>query len=388
MFTIDSYPRPQLRRAGATSLDGVWAFALDPEARWQAPAAVAWDGEILVPFAPETLCSGVDETGFFRTCWYRRVIEPEPLDEGERLILRFGAVDELATVWINGELAGTHAGGYTPFAFDITRAAGRGGPIEIVVRAEDDPHDLAKPRGKQDWKREPHAIWYPRTTGIWQTVWLERLPAVSIDELHWLPNVERWQIGIEVRTSDHPEPLRLEVALWVETPAETRQLLCDTYAVVGHEVRRTIQLPDPGIDDARRELLWSPDSPTLIQARLRLLADDGTAIDEVRSYVGLRSVAVQGDQFLLNGRPFHLRLVLDQGYWPEIGADRAGSSGPPARRRAGAGDGLQRRPQAPEDRGPSLPLLGGPPRSRGLGGAAQRLSLQPGGGRPSDPDLD
>ena len=324
MFTADAYPRPQLRRDGATSLDGAWQFAFDSEARWHTPTEVIWDRQILVPFAPETPCSGIEETGFFRACWYRRVLEPQVLADDERLMLRFGAVDELATVWINGELAGTHAGGYTPFAVDITRAARTGAPVEIVVRAEDDPHDLAKPRGKQDWKREPHSIWYPRTTGIWQSVWLERLPAVSIDALHWHPNIEQWQVGLEAHTSEHVGELSLEVTLWVETKTETRQLVRDTYVVLGREVRRTIQLPDPGIDDARRELLWSPDSPTLIQARLRLLVDDGTggplrAVDEVESYVGLRSASVQGDQFLLNGRPLRLRLVLDQGYWPESG---------------------------------------------------------------------
>lgn len=319
MFANDDYPRPQLRRNGAISLDGEWDFALDPAARWRAPAEVAWERVILVPFAPETPRGGVGETGFFRACWYRRVIEPVALAEGERLMLRFGAVDDLATVWVNGQLAGTHTGGYTPFSVDISGAARSGQSLEIIVRAEDDPHDLAKPRGKQDWRREPHAIWYPRTTGIWQTVWLERLPPVAIDTLQWSPNVEQWQIGLEVRTNEQTPDLRLEVELEVETNQRPAILARDTYSVYDREVRRAIQLPDPGIDDARRALLWSPDSPTLISARLRLLDPAGAVLDEVQSYVGLRSVAVQGNRFMLNGRPLMLRLVLDQGYWPDSG---------------------------------------------------------------------
>jgi beta-galactosidase/beta-glucuronidase len=319
VFTADEYPRPQLRRGGATSLDGAWDFALDPAARLQSPAEVTWDRQIEVPFAPETPRSGIGETGFLRACWYRRVVDPPALADGERLLLRFGAVDELATVWVNGELAGTHAGGYTPFAIDISRAARSSEPVAIVVRAEDDPHDLAKPRGKQDWQREPHSIWYPRTTGIWQTVWLERLPAVAIDELVWTPSVERWQIGLEARLSEPAPDLVLDVELSVNTSEAPRVLARDSYAVLNGEVRRAIQLPDPGIDDARNELLWSPDSPILIQAQLRLRDAAGAVIDDVESYVGLRSVGIDGDRFTLNGRPLTLRLVLDQGYWPESG---------------------------------------------------------------------
>jgi beta-galactosidase/beta-glucuronidase len=102
-----------------------------------------------------------------------------------------GAGDYAAMGWVNGRCVGSHRGGYTPFAFDISFVAGAP-EIEIVVRAEDDPQDLAKPRGKQDWQLHPHSIWYPRTSGIWQTVWLERLPSTSIDVDRWTPNLERW----------------------------------------------------------------------------------------------------------------------------------------------------------------------------------------------------
>jgi beta-galactosidase/beta-glucuronidase len=119
------------------------------------------------------------------------------ISQGQRLILHFGAVDYSASVWVNDHLVAQHEGGYTPFSADITDVVTEGGPQTIVVRAEDDPHDLAKPRGKQDWKLEPHGIWYPRTTGIWQTVWFEVVNSVHIESLRWQSNLERWEIALE-----------------------------------------------------------------------------------------------------------------------------------------------------------------------------------------------
>ena len=321
---VDDYPRPQLRRAEWVCLDGTWDFALDPDARCFAPHQVNWTGTITVPFAPETPASGVGEEGYFLACWYRRWIEVPAPRADECLLLRFGAVDYAATVWVDGALVGKHEGGYTPFALDVTDAFAAPGPHEVVVQAEDDPHDLAKPRGKQDWQREPHSIWYPRTTGIWQTVWLERVPATRLGTLRWTSNLEAWTIGLEVMI-DGPgarrEDLRLSVRLHVPATAEQdeRLLADDTYQVVAGEVHRRIALSDPGIDDFRNELLWSPRSPTLIRADLRLTDGTGTTLDEVRSYTALRSVGVQGDRFILNGRSLRLRMVLDQGYWPKTG---------------------------------------------------------------------
>jgi beta-galactosidase/beta-glucuronidase len=312
----DPHPRPQLERTGWVSLNGDWDFAIDPDGTWQTPDKVSWnDQKILVPFAPETAASGVENTGFFKACWYRRQIRPAALTNGERLWIHFGAVDYAAAVWVNGKLAVRHEGGHTPFKADITDLL-VAGPQTVVVRAEDDPHDLAKPRGKQDWQLEPHSIWYHRTTGIWQTVWLEATPQTSISHVRWTPNVQHWDIGIDVRVAGwRTEGLRIAIKLWVGGNV----LADDNYALVAGEVHRRIVLSDPGIDDYRNELLWSPASPTLIQARLQLLDAGGEVIDTVRSYTALRSIAVQGDRFVLNGRPYQLRLVLDQGYWVDCG---------------------------------------------------------------------
>jgi beta-galactosidase/beta-glucuronidase len=309
------YPRPQLVRSEWQSLNGPWQFAIDRGGVWKTPDQVQWQSTIQVPFAPEAPASGIGDTSFFRASWYRRTLPPPSVDGGSRLMLRFGAVDYEAMVWVNGRCVGSHRGGYTPFAFDISFVAGAP-EIEIVVRAEDDPQDLAKPRGKQDWQLHPHSIWYPRTSGIWQTVWLERLPSTSIDVVRWTPNLERWEIALEaVLGGAHRDGLRLRVRL----TARGDLVADDTYTVINGEVHRRIALSDPGVDDYRNELLWCPDSPTLIDAHLQLWADRGDLVDEVSSYTALRTVATQRDRVVLNNRPYPLRLVLDQGYWPDGG---------------------------------------------------------------------
>ena len=155
-MTEQGYPRPQLRRADWICLDGIWDFALDPDTRWRIPAHVSWDAKILVPFAPETTASGIGESGFSRACWYRRTFEAPPLTDGDRLFLRFGAIDYSATVWVNGLPVARHEGGYTPCSVDVTRFLLPQREQEVVVRAQDEPTDLTKPRGKQDWKPETH----------------------------------------------------------------------------------------------------------------------------------------------------------------------------------------------------------------------------------------
>jgi beta-galactosidase/beta-glucuronidase len=280
------------------------------------PEEVDWNAVIMVPFAPETAASGIGDTGFYRACWYRRTFDVPDLAAGERLILHFGAVDYATTVWIDGNVAARHEGGFTPFQADITRLVTSETTQTIVVRAEDDPHDLAKPRGKQDWMLEPHSIWYPRTTGIWQTVWLETLPATAISNIRWTSNLERWEIGFQALIDgERRDGLRLRVTLSVGS----HLLADDTYAVIAGEVNRQIALSDPGIDDYRNELLWSPRQPTLIKATLELWGGRGELLDSASSYTAIRSIGLQGDRFVLNGRPYTLRLVLDQGYWTESG---------------------------------------------------------------------
>jgi beta-galactosidase/beta-glucuronidase len=312
-----AYPRPQLERAAWTSLNGPWRFRWDDARALHHPSQIAdWPLTIELPFAPESRASGLGDTGFHPCCWYQREIDCRPGED--RVMLRFGAADYAATVWVNGRFAVTHEGGHTPFGADVTDLLDASGRQVVTVRVEDDPSDLAKPRGKQDWQREPHSIWYPRTTGIWQTVWLERVAPVHIDRVRWTPQVDTYAIGFEARlggrarTPDEDAELRIELTL----RHGERVLASDRYRVVDGEVDRLIVLSDPGIDDFRNELLWSPERPTLLDATIRLLHGD-RVIDEIASYTALRSVHILRDRFMLNGRPYMLRLVLDQGYWPD-----------------------------------------------------------------------
>jgi beta-galactosidase/beta-glucuronidase len=310
------YPRPQLRREHWISLNGTWEFAVDESASCTDPASVRWAATINVPFSPETSASGFQADGYLRCIWYRRNFRPPDLGAGERLLLHFGAVDYSADVWVNGIKVCSHQGGYTPFKADITSALRDSESQEIVVRAQDDPFDLAKPRGKQDWKPKPHSIWYVRTTGIWQTVWMEVVPASFIDTLKWTCNLKRWEIGLDAQIrGPQRDDLRLHVSLYIGDQV----LAADSYSVVASEVHRQIAFSDPGIDDSRNELLWNPSSPTIIDAKVGLCDGEGNVIDSVHSYTALRTIGIEGDRFVLNGRPLRLRLVLDQGYWPETG---------------------------------------------------------------------
>ncbi len=310
------YPRPQMERSEWTSLDGEWDFSIDANAEVRLPKLVDWNARINVPFSPETSASGVGNTGFFCAVWYRRSFERPSLVGGERLLLHFGAVDYAATVWVNGVQVCSHEGGYTPFSADVTDVLLPEEMQELVVRAEDDPADLAKPRGKQDWKLEPHSIWYPRTTGIWQTVWMEVVPPAYIASIQWASNLERWEIGFEAYVQGH---LAAGSCMLVRMRAGDQVLANDSYSLVGGEVHRRIALSDPGIDDYRNTLLWSPTTPTTIDVEIELRDEQGMVLDQVKSYTALRSIAIQGDRFILNGRPLTLRLVLDQGYWPDTG---------------------------------------------------------------------
>jgi beta-galactosidase/beta-glucuronidase len=312
------YPRPQLRRANWVDLCGQWQFAYDDDGRgldedWFDRADV-FDRAIIVPFPPESTASGIGETGFHPVVWYRRTFSAAAAED-QRVLLHFGAVDYRAQVWVNGQLVATHEGGNTPFSADITSAMRRSNDGEhvLVVRAEDDPHDLTQPRGKQDWQLEPHRIWYHRTTGIWQPVWLEQVADVHITELRWSFDLTRSALDMSVRLNRKPaDSFRLRIRLSLHD-----QLLADdTYFVEGDRLIRAIAI-DSGQAMMRPEVtLWSPECPNLIDAELTLL-DGDTVVDRVESYTGLRSCGAANGRFLLNGRPYYTRMVLEQGYWPE-----------------------------------------------------------------------
>ena len=315
------HPRPQLRRPNWIDLCGTWEFAFDDEDRgltnrWFEQTD-AFDREITVPFPPESLLSGVHDPSFHPIVWYRRILEVGDELRGGRLVLHFGAVDYKASVWVNGQLACQHEGGHTPFSAEIGHLLVDGPAQTLVVRAEDDPRDLQQPRGKQYWEERPGYIWYHRTTGIWQPVWLEPLPRIAIEELRWTPDVDRFGTGLTVRLDRAaPEGWRIQIQLFGDHPRS--MLVDDNCLIAGKELRRDLLLD---LSDAairrRRRLLWAPEHPNLIEASIRLLDEGGEVVDEVESYFGLRRIEVLDGRFILNGIPTFLRLVLAQNYWPD-----------------------------------------------------------------------
>jgi beta-galactosidase/beta-glucuronidase len=310
-----AYPRPQMQRSNWVSLNGTWRFCYDSTRKFIRPSQItSWPLEIQVPFPPGSKASGIGDCDVHSWYWYQR--DFDCLSLSGRTILRFGAVDYLARVWINGSLAVTHEGGDTPFSVDITDMLDPSGKQRITVQAGSGPYGLDT-RGhalaQDDARPESQPSTDCNTAGIWQTVWLEQVPDNYIEKIRWTPRVETFSIGFEARViGQEANDLTVDVSLWYGE----RLLARDRYRVVDREVDRDILLSDPGIDDYRNELLWSPERPTLIDATVRLMRGQ-EVVDEFASYTAMRSVYIQRDRFMLNGRPYMLKLVVDQGYWPD-----------------------------------------------------------------------
>jgi beta-galactosidase/beta-glucuronidase len=316
------HPRPQFTRPRWTDLCGSWEFAYDDDdagraERWP-ERSDAFPLRITVPYPPESPLSGIGDRSFHPVVWYRRTFDQPDLAGGERLLLHFGAVDYRAEVWVNGRFVVRHEGGHTPFEADITEVLLPQAQQVVVVRAEDLPTDLGQPRGKQDFQEQPHNVWYHRTTGIWQPVWLEPVPARRIHSTRWNTDYElgiiRARIALEGVSAGSAVRIRV-------TRADGELLAADTYTVTETDTQqglaRDVFLPRAQMGLDWEKWLWSPENPNLLDVTLTLLGEDGQPLDEVESYVGFRSVGISGGRFLLNNRPYHLRLVLAQGYWPE-----------------------------------------------------------------------
>lgn len=315
-----SYPRPLLMRPAWCDLSGAWDFAFGtvrqlPDVRLP---QIDWSGTINVPYPPESTASGISADPPEGVLWYRRFITEPDLSAagwrpGRSVRLHFGAVDYEADVWLDGHYLGHHRGGQTPFTFDIGYVAEDiAGTHELVVRAHDAREDVRQPRGKQDWQPEAHDIWYGRTSGIWQPVWLESVPAVHLTAVHWTPHVDQGAVDLEaVLAGDLTSFPTLRVELFNGDDlvgfGQTRALV--------PTVRLRLDLPGLRNGQDLSRWLWTPEHPHLLSARLSL--GDGDDNDEAGSYLGLRSVGTDARHFLLNGRPYPLRAVLTQGYWPE-----------------------------------------------------------------------
>jgi len=279
------HPNPQWRREAWQNLNGTWEFGFDNQ----------FGREITVPFCPESALSGIGHTDFMFEVWYRRRVEITPAQLRGRVALHFGAADYLATVWVNGSETGTHEGGYTPFRFDITGQL-RPGENEITLRCEDDNRDPLVCAGKQSWRRESFGCNYTRTTGIWQTVWLEFLPRAYIQSAVYQPDPENACLHLRAKV-EGPGVLHVK-ALW-----EGREVGSASARVSGNAVRLTLPL---------REIhLWEVGQGGLYDLELTF------GEDTVHSYFGLRSLRLEGHKFLINERSVFQRLVLDQGFYPD-----------------------------------------------------------------------
>jgi beta-galactosidase/beta-glucuronidase len=322
------YPRPQFRRQDWTNLNGEWRFAFDDgdvglAEGWQNLTAAGLEGArfdrtITVPFCFQSKLSGVGERAFHDVVWYARTFEHPPSAD-ERLLLHFGAVDYRATVWVNGAHVVSHEGGHTPFTADVTHALLEGENV-VIVRAEDPSRDVTIPRGKQYWREESEGIFYTRTTGIWQTVWLEPVGRRRIASLRLTPDLDAAALDVEVGVEGF-EPgltLRLTVA------HEDERVLDDRVALQSALVERRLPLVTRGERPASpypgrwgKPPYWSPEQPNLLDLRVQLLDSEGRVLDTVDSYFGMRKIEVRDGKVYLNNRPLYQRLVLDQGYFPD-----------------------------------------------------------------------
>jgi beta-galactosidase/beta-glucuronidase len=303
------YPRPQFARTDWLCLNGPWQFEIDRKDRGAKRGLRTRElaGQIAVPFAPESEASGVGDTDFLEAVWYRRQVNVPEAWRGRRIVLHFGAVDHDTTVWVNDIEVARHRGGFTSFSADITDAVADDHSAVIVVRARD-RRDALQARGKQSREYANSGVFYTRTTGIWQTVWLEPVPDVRLHRGRVTPNVAASTFLVEL-------PVSQNRAGWTATAT-----LSDADGViVRQDVRVDLDrtpmavLPVP----SDRVRLWQPADPHCYDLLLELRDASGDVVDRVESYCGLRSVAVDGRAVTLNGARVFQRLVLDQGYWPQ-----------------------------------------------------------------------
>lgn len=303
------YPRPQFVRPRWLCLNGVWQFEIDAgdSGLERGLCERALLGRIVVPFCPESRLSGVEHTDFMQAVWYRREVTIPADWAGGRVLLHIQACDYDTTVWVNGVEVGRHRGGFTPIECDLHSVVSAGETATIVIRARDDGR-APQPRGKQSMRYENHGCRYTRTTGIWQTVWVEPVPDVHLRRTRITPDAASGVIRIVQPLSGNRVGWRL------------RAVLSDGGGVVARAETAADMDLSPALDllvpcDRRR--MWSPDDPHLYALRIELVDAAGAVVDALASYAALRSIAIDAQAVKLNGKALFQRLVLDQGYYPD-----------------------------------------------------------------------
>lgn len=299
------YPRPQFERTDWMNLNGIWEFEIDQTVSGKMRElfkAERLNGHIKVPFCPESELSGVGCKDFMDCVWYRRELElskewMQDIEEKKhRLFLHFGAVDYAATIYVNGEEAGAHKGGYASFKIDITEYLSGNQKNVITVCAEDDVRSGKQPGGKQSAKQDSYGCFYTRTTGIWQTVWLEKVPENYIESIQIYPDVENTRVRILTKVVGSGE-LKVKATYNDKAMGEASANAAEGITEV--------------ILELKEEHLWEVGKGRLYDLEFEF------GEDRVKSYVGLRNVRMEGMKFLLNGKSVFQRLVLDQGFYPD-----------------------------------------------------------------------
>ncbi|MEZ4666393.1 MAG: glycoside hydrolase family 2 TIM barrel-domain containing protein [Anaerolineae bacterium] len=315
------YPRPQMQRTEWLNLNGTWQFDIDDSNRglaehWYENHTLTQS--IQVPFAYQAKLSGIGTNDVHDIVWYRREFDVPATWNNQRIHLNFEAVDYRATVWVNGVFAVFHEGGHTPFGVDISKLL-KSGSNTVVVRAEDVTTDRAQPRGKQYWLPESASIFYTRTTGIWQTVWLEPVGDLHVARLKLTPRAEAACLEIEYEMGGD-----FSGAFEIETQVSfAGQIVASKTVSVDNGAPNKVWASNPGIVQQRVSLgehdnlkLWSPETPDLYDLTVRV-KQNGALVDAVDSYFGVRTISLENGKFNLNGKPYYLKFVLDQGYHPD-----------------------------------------------------------------------
>ena len=301
--TLPEYPRPQLVRKDWKNLNGLWEYAILPQA--ESPPDT-FDGKILVPFPIESALSGVKKpVGEENKLWYRCTFEVPQQWSNHRIIINFGAVDWETTVWVNGKEVGYHRGGYDAFSFDITDALIGEGVQQIIVTVWDPIDSGYQPRGKQ--VKQPHGIWYTSVTGIWQTVWLEPVSETYIQSVIIIPDIDANLVKIKTLCSATKPDYRIQLKV-----KEGKQIQGEATGFPFEETAVKIDRPQ----------LWSPDSPFLYDLEISLVDGNGVQIDHVTSYFGMRKISIAKDdnginRIFLNNKEVFMHGLLDQGWWPD-----------------------------------------------------------------------
>ena len=296
------YPRPIMERTAWKNLNGLWSYAVKPKGEAQ---PTKWDGEILVPFCIESSLSGVGKTlGDKNELWYNRTFTVPAQWKKQNVLLHFGAVDWKADVWVNDVKVGSHTGGYVPFSFDITQAL-KAGENKLTVRVWDPTDRGYQPRGKQVCN--PDGIWYTPVSGIWQTVWLEPVAPMHIENLRILPDVDANTVTVTVQKSVECPAMMAEVKV-----LDGGKLVAAARGINNEPVE--VRMPE-------NPKLWSPDSPFLYDLEVTIYKD-GKPVDSVKSYAAMRKISTKRDdngivRMQLNNKDLFQFGPLDQGWWPD-----------------------------------------------------------------------